>query len=183
MRLCSIADLGRRGVVAAALAVASTAASTQGAYATYGEFANLAGSGVSTLAAGDAANQCLFATPGTGVCQVFKSSDPQLWSSPDKQKAFDKLVAAATSLSEIDAAISGSKWTAISQLLGSSRDLREAVGFLTADNAKAAAQAKKAFAGLDGVAVAVQKRDVSTARLYFGKYSEAMAVLVSMLST
>ena len=73
----------------------------------------------------------------------------------------------------------------MSQLLGASRDLREAVGFLTSvegSDPKAAAQAKKVFLALDGVSVAVQKKDAKAASLYFGKYATAMPELIAMLS-
>ena len=118
------------------------------------------------------------------MCQVYESSDPKLWATPDTGKALAKLVSAARELQAVEEYISASKWTAISQALGASRDLRESVGFLTAaaSDAKAAATAKKVFAALDGVAVAVQKRDKGTASLYYSKYAAAMPELIAMLS-
>ena len=84
------------------------------------------------------------------------------------------------------ATVAGSKWSAIGQSLGASRDLREAVGFLTAqagsDGAAAAAQAQKVFKALEGVQLAAQKKDGKTAKLYFDKYSDAMPVLIKQLS-
>ena len=176
-------SLQRRGVIAAAIAAAATL-SPHAASATYGEFAKIASDGVSSLPAGDTANECLFATPGTGVCQVYKSSDPLLWATPDTSKALAKLVAAAQQLGQIDGYISAGKWTAISQTLGASRDLREAVGFLTSQAAdpSASAKAKKLFTALDGVALATQKKDAKAASLYFSKYAAVMPELISMLS-
>ena len=181
MKVSSIA-LERRGFLAVALAVASQQLAP--ASAKYGEFANIAADGSSTLASGDSDNKCLFATPGTGICQVYESSDPKIWASPDTAKALEKLVSAAKALDSLSESIAGKKWTAISQALGASRDLRESVGFLTsqADDPKAAAQAKKVFQALDGIAVAVQKKDSSIATLYFDKYSAAMPELIKMLS-
>ena len=138
------------------------------------------------MPAGDTANECLFATPGTGVCQVYRSSDPTLWAGPDTGPALKKLVAAALALDGVAGFIAKSQWTAISQALGASRDLREAVGFLTARpsaNPNAAKQAKKVFTALDGVSVAVQKKDKAAAGLYFDKYATAMPELIKMLST
>ena len=177
----SATSFARRSLIAAAVAAVASVPGRAGA--TYGEFAKIAGEGVSSLPSGDAANECLFATPGTGVCQVYKSSDPVLWATPDTAKALQKLVDAARALDALDGYIAASKWTAISQSLGASRDLREAVGFLTSQAAdgKAAAQAKKVFTALDGVSVAVQKRDKVAAGLYFAKYSTAMPELIKML--
>ena len=172
--------LGRRLVVAAAIAGTSQLAPLRAA-AKYGEFAKQASDGVSSLPAGDANNECLFATPGTGVCQVYRSSDPSLYASPDTGRALAKLTRAASALNEVDALIAASKWTAIAQALGASRDLREAVGFLTASNPPAAAQAKKVFQALDGVYLAAQKKDKATAASYFGKYTTAMPELIRMV--
>ena len=59
--------------------------------------------------------------------------------------AIKKLVAAAEGLGDLDAYIAQKQWTAISQALGKSRDLREAVGFLTKQSGSDAA-AKQATA-------------------------------------
>lgn len=182
MRLDQLAC--RRSLLAVALTPASTLSGNRPASAVYGEFAKMGSDGVSTLASGDASNECLFATPGTGICQVYKSSDPRIWQTPDTAVALAKLIKAADNLNQIDGYIKTSKWTAIAQALGASRDLREAVGFLTAraEDPKAAATAKKVFQALDGVYVAAQKKDASTATLYYGKYAAAMPELLGLLS-
>ena len=114
---------------------------TGAASAVYGQFAKMKG-GQDQMGVGDSSNECLFAQPGTGVCQVYKSSDPPAWQSPNTDAALSKLLKAAKQLNSIGGQIDGSKWTQIGQALGSSRDLREAVGFLTA----AAADPASAFA-------------------------------------
>ena len=43
-------------------------------------------------------------------------------------------------------------------------------------------QAKAVFKALDGIYVAVQKKDAGTARLYFDKYAKAMPELIALLS-
>ena len=98
--------------------------------------------------------------------------------------AIKKLVAAAEGLGDLDAYIAQKQWTAISQALGKSRDLREAVGFLTKQSGSdaAAKQAKQVFAALDGVALAVSKKDAAAARIYFDKYASAMPLLIQKLS-
>ena len=107
---------------------------------------------------------------------------PKIWSTPDTGKALKKLIAAADGLAEIDGFIAASKWTAISQSLGASRDLREAVGFLTAAAADKQAEkyAKKVFSALDGVSLAATKKDKATAALYYSKYAEAMPELIGL---
>ena len=139
------------------------------------------------FAVGNSENECLFAQPGTGQCMVFRSSQPPIWQTADTSVALKKLLAAAEALNALDQLISSSKWTAIGQSLGASRDLREAVGFLTAqvpgsDGAAAAAQAKKVFKALEGVQLAAQKKDGKTAKLYFDKYEKEMPVLIKQLS-
>lgn len=172
----------RRQLMLAALAAGCTITPVPPALAKYGEFARTE-AGVSTLAAGDANNDCLFATPGTGVCQVYRSSAPQIWNSPDGERALAKLIAAADALNALDGYIAGSKWTAISQSLGASRDLREATGFLTAQAGPESAKAAKAvFKALDGVALGAQKKDAGIARQYFDKYAAAMPVLLKAVS-
>ena len=168
------------------------------AIAKYGEYANFDDS-KSSMAAGDARNKCLFAQPGSGICMVYESSEPKLYSSPDQQAAFAKLLTAAEKLGEhlhasgfvpsgpmlppaeqragyrhvecttrpaqlascsltcvlhacfrkaagLQDLITASKWMAISQLLGGSRDLREAVGFLTTDAASKKIAKKVSYA-------------------------------------
>lgn len=110
------------------------------ASAKYGEFAKTSG-GQDQMAVGDSSNECMFAQPGSGICTVYKSSDPPAWSSPDTDVARSKLIRAAEQLREIGTQIEGKRWTLISQTLGSSRDLREAVGFLTAASGDPAAVA------------------------------------------
>ena len=179
MKISPDAFIARRAVLAAACA-AATLNQPLPAFAKYGEFAKI-GSDTS-FTVGDSANECMYATPGTGVCQVYKSSDPKIWSTPDTGKALKKLIAAADGLAEIDGFIAASKWTAISQSLGASRDLREAVGFLTAAAADKQAEkcAKKVFSALDGVSLAATKKDKATAALYYSKYAEAMPELIGL---
>ena len=133
-----------RAEVLAALAAAALAPSRP-AVAVYGEFARIGTGTQDSIAAGDAKNECLFATPGTGICQVYSSGDPKIWQEPDAKAASRKLVKAAEALGGLDEQIRASRWTSISQTLGASRDLREAVGFLVAGNAPAGAAAKKVF--------------------------------------
>ena len=175
--------VGRRLVVAA-IAGTSQLAPLRAA-AKYGEFAKQASDGVSSLPAGDANNECLFATPGTGVCQVYRSSDPSLYASPDTGRALAKLTRAASALNEVDALIAASKWTAIAQALGASRDLREAVGFLSAasrDQTATSGAAKKVFKDLDGVALGAQKKDRAISKTYVAKYEQDVAELIRLLS-
>lgn len=148
------------------------------ASAKYGDFANMPAE--SDTAVGDASNECLFARPGTGICTVYKSSEPALWAAPDKAGALKKLVGAARSLDAIGRDIEASRWTAISQALGSSMDLQEAVTFLSSSEADAKS-AKKVFGALQGVGVAVQKKNREAARSFFDKYSEAMPALIEQL--
>ena len=75
--------LSRRHALSAAVATALALPATS-ASARYGDFAKTDGT-QGVLAAGDSRNECLFATPGTGLCQVYKSSQPALWDSPDLQ--------------------------------------------------------------------------------------------------
>ena len=171
----------RRELVLAALAAT---AHTPAAFAKYGEFARIQGEeAASSVAAGDAANECLFATPGSGICQVYRSSAPKIWASPDTEVALKKLLVAAQSLNALDEYIASSKWTAIVQALGASSDLREACGFLT-DQAgpESAAKAKVVFRALDGVALAAQKKSVDAAKQYFAKYTAAMPELIKAVS-
>ncbi len=133
-----------RAEVLAALAAAALGPSRPAA-AVYGEFARIGTGTQDSIAAGDAKNECLFATPGTGICQVYSSGDPKIWQEPDAKAASRKLVKAAEALGGLDEQIRASRWTSISQTLGASRDLREAVGFLVAGNAPAGAAAKKVF--------------------------------------
>ena len=134
-----------------------------------------------SIAAGDAKNECLFATPGTGICQVYSSGDPKIWQEPDAKAASRKLVNAAQALGGLDEQIRASRWTSISQTLGASRDLREAVGFLVAGNASAGAAAKKVFKDLDGVSLSVQKKSQDAAAKYFKGYIVDMAALFTLL--
>ena len=152
------------------------------AYAAYGEFAKTSG-GQDGMAVGNSANECLFAQPGTGICTVYKSSEPPVWSSPRSDLALSKLLQAAGQLNTIGPLIEGSKWTQITQTLGSSRDLREAVGFLTtaAADPAATAAAKKVFQDLDGVQLAAQKKDGQTANRFFYKYESDMEKLLKLL--
>ena len=150
--------------------------------AKYGDFANMPST--PDFAVGDASNECLFAQPGTGNCMVYKSSSPPIWQTADTGLALKKLLAATAALNELEGYIASSKWTAISQTLGASRDLRESVGFLTKASGSEAAtkQAKKVFTALDGIALAASKKDGATAKLYFDKYASAMPVLIQQLS-
>ena len=177
--------LSRRDFFAAAAlaAAATTPMRPSPVFAKYGEFAKTTG-GQDTFAAGETSNECMYAQPGTGNCMVYKSSAPPLWQTADTGAAFKKLSTAADALNTMDAYIAKSQWTAIGQVLGASRDLRESVGFLTkaSGNDTAAKQAKKVFAALDGIALAASKRDQATASLYFDKYAKAMADLLSSLS-
>lgn len=180
MRLPNV-DLPRRHLLVAAISAASLSCAPP-ALAKYGEFAKIKTE--TDFAVGDAGNECLFAQPGTGNCMVFKSSDPPLWQTADTGAALKKLTAAAAALNGIEPAIAASKWTAISQVLGASRDLREAVGFLTKQSGsdEAAKTAKRVFTALDGVQLAASKKDAATAKLYFDKYASAMPLLIKQLS-
>lgn len=180
MRVADLSMLRRHLIVAAIAATAPTPP----AIAAYGEFAKMAAQPGSDFSAGDSNNECLFAQPGTGVCTVYKSSAPQLWATPDTDKALGKLLAAAASLGELEAFIQKSQWTAISQALGASRDLREAVSFLTAkaESKDAASQAKRVFQALDGISLAAQKKDKATAQIYFDKFEAAMPTLIKLVS-
>jgi hypothetical protein len=110
---------------------------------------------------------------------VYKSSEPPLWATPDTSKAFKKLTDTAQTLNGLKADIEKSRYTAISQALGASRDLREAVGFLTAQSGKAtaAAAAKRVFKDLDGIALGVQQKKMDIAASYFAKYEADMTEL------
>jgi hypothetical protein len=160
--------------------IASASFPCRPAFAKYGEFANMPATPGGDFAAGDKNNECLFAQPGTGVCQVYKSSEPALWATPDTSLALGKLIKAANGLDGIGGLISKSQWTAIGQALGASRDLREAVGFLTTQSGskEAALLAKKVFATLDGIALATQKKDAAAAKTYFAKYETTMPDLI-----
>lgn len=151
------------------------------ANAKYGEFAKT--SGGPSFSVGDANNECLFAQPGSGICTVYKSSQPPIWASPNTDLALAKLLKAVAALNEVGVLIEGTKWTQIIQTLGSSRDLREAVGFLTsaAADPAAAAIAKKVFASLDGVQVAAMKKDRDTALKFYTKYETEVAKLLALL--
>ncbi|KAL1529788.1 hypothetical protein AB1Y20_000722 [Prymnesium parvum] len=157
--------------------------STSAAHAKFGEFAKMSG-GQAQFAAGDEKNECMFAQPGTGICTVYKSSDPPLWASPNTELALSKLTKAAEQLQSLGSQVEGCKWSKIAQTLGISRDLREAVGFLTsaAKDPAATAIAKKVFQDLDGVQLAAQKKDAKTAMKYFNQYETDMAKLLSLLS-
>lgn len=169
----------RRCFVASGLAVA-TLGPAKAAFGKYGEFARTDGvQGV--LAAGDPNNECLFATPGTGICQVYKSSQPSLYDAPNLQGAKVKALAAIRQLNTLDSDIEQSRWTAISQALGASRDLRESVGFLTAGRPEAAAIAKKLYLDLDGIYLAAQKKDKKVCQSYFDKYVKDAGRLVAEL--
>ena len=74
---------------------------------------------------------------------MYKSSEPALWDSPNLQGAKAKLLKAATTLADLETDITKARWTAVLQALGASRDLREAVGFLTKEQPAAAIAAKK----------------------------------------
>lgn len=163
------------GAVAALLALPPSEANAK-----YGEFANMDASR-SDFSAGDKDNACLFAQPGTGVCMVYKSSDPPLWASPDQGVAFGKLLKAAEGLSGLGRQIEGGKWSSISQALGASRDLREATGFLTVDNPAAAKLAKAVFLDLDGVQLATQKKNAAAAKSFAAKYEADMSRLLAEL--
>ena len=123
----------RHALTAAAAAALGGLPGARPTSAAYGEFARMStdASTQGVLAAGDSNNECLFATPGTGLCQVYKSSEPALWDSPNLQGAKAKLLKAATALADLEIDITKARWTAVLQALGASRDLREAVGFLT----------------------------------------------------
>ena len=123
----------------------------------------------------------MFATPGTGVCQVYKSSQPSLYDAPDLQGAKKKAVAAIAQLNALDDSIAQSRWTAITQALGASRDLRESVGFLTKGRPEAAALAKKLYLDLDGIALAAQKKDKKVCKAYFDRYVKDAGRLVAEL--
>ena len=180
LTLSSPALLPRRAAIdLAASAGVATLLPPLPAAAKAGTFANMDGS-KSSMAAGDASNACLFAQPGSGICMVYESSEPKLYSTPDQRAALDKLRAAAEKLSGLGELIASSRWTAISQLLGGSRDLREAVGFLTDDDVSKKA-AKKVFLDLDGVALGASKRDGKAAQLYFASYSRDMPELLKLL--
>lgn len=114
-------------VLAAALQLRSAPSAAK-----YGEFAR--SEGTQNGAAGDPSRECLFAMPGTGVCTVYRSEGPTLYDAADQAKALAKLLSAASALDGLGALIDGAKWTAIGQSLGASRDLREAVSFLTANS-------------------------------------------------
>ena len=174
--------LSRRQAVASTTLAALLTHHPLAASAKYGEFAKTDGI-QGTLAAGDPNNECLFATPGTGLCQVYKSSKPALWDSPNLAGAKEKLLKATAKLNDLDTQIAQSRWTEIISRLGASRDLREAVGFLTAAAAdpSAAAAAKKVFQDLDGIQLAAQKKDAGTARKYFDKYEADIATLLKRL--
>lgn len=176
MKLPSQFLLRRDWLMAAAL----VAVPTEPAFAKYGEFAKMDGSRAD-FTVGDSANECLFAQPGTGVCTVYKSSDPTLWAEPDQGRALAKLVGAAKTLNGLGASIEKQQWTAITQTLGASRDLREAVGFLTSNKPEAAKKSKEVFKALDGIALAAQKKLPDTAKQYFDKYTQAMPALLSAL--
>ena len=113
----------RADVVTALAACVIAPISPRPAAAVYGEFARYSGT-QGVLAAGDDKNECLFATPGTGICQVYRSSDPTLWTSPDAAAASRKLVNAAQALGGLDEQIAKSRWSAIAQTLGASRKHR-----------------------------------------------------------
>lgn len=173
----------RRELFVAALAAAATVNMPPPAFAKYGEFANMPSK--TDFAVGNDANECLFAQPGTGNCMVYKSSQPPLWETADTGLALKKLLSAAVALNDIEGYIAAQKWTAISQALGASRDLREAVGFLTkaSGNEAAGKQAKKVFTALDGIALAASKKDGPTAKIYFDKYAAAMPTLIEQFSS
>ena len=114
---------------------------------------------------------------------MYKSSEPPVWASANTELALSKLLKAVEQLNALGSQIDGTKWTMIGQTLGLSRDLREAVGFLTAAAAdpSAAAAAKKVFQDLDGIQLAAQKKDAGTARKYFDKYEADIATLLKRL--
>ena len=133
------------------------------------------------LAAGDSNNECLFATPGTGICQVYKSSQPSLYDAPNLQDAKKKALAAIVKLNALDSDIEASRWSAITQALGSARDLKESVGFLTKGRPDATALAKKLYLDLDGINLAAQKKDKKVCKTYFEKYVKDASKLVAEL--
>ena len=158
------------------------------ASAKYGAFAKMTNSddnlNQGTMAAGDSRNPCLWAQPGTGVCVVYKSSDPQLWGGADGQKALEKLLSASQKFDGLGPLISGGKWMAATSALGASMDLQEAVNFLaksSADPEGNAKLAKKVFKDLQSIGLAVQKKDQKTALTYYGKYAEDMPALIGRL--
>jgi len=161
------------------LASTAVALAPSAASAKYGQFAKMDGS--QNGAAGDSDNECLFAMPGTGVCTVFKSSEPTLYASPDVTAATNKLEKATVQLNQLGDLLQQSKWTAIAQVLGASRDLREAVGFLTLDKAFATAAAKKVFKDLEGIQLAAQKKDRDTGLTFFKRYVEDIPALLRSL--
>ena len=169
--------LSRRQAVASTTLAALLTHHPLAASAKYGEFAKTDGI-QGTLAAGDPNNECLFATPGTGLCQVYKSSKPALWDSPNLAGAKEKLLKATAKLNDLDTQIAQSRWTEIISRLGASRDLREAVGFLTKEQPDAAKLAKKVFQDLDGVQLAAQKKDQKTSKAYFVKYASDISSLI-----
>eukprot|EP00965_Chrysotila_dentata_P186689 6163690-Pleurochrysis_carterae.AAC.6 len=151
------------------------------AFAAYGDFARIDLN--AQMAAGDPSNECLFAVPGSGVCTVYRSSEPPVWTTPDTASAMKKLVNAAANLNGLESDIAASRWTSIAQSLGASRDLREAVGFLTAasKSQNAANAAKKVFRDLDGIALAAQKKNVLAASTSFKQYTQDMPALFKAL--
>lgn len=176
---CTSSRSRRATLVSAAAATSGLLPRPFAALASYGEYAKT--DGTQGGAAGDRTNECLFAMPGTGICTVYKSSEPQLYASPDKTRAMDKLVNAAGLLNGLGEQIEGTRWTAISQTLGASRDLREAIGFLTASSPAAEKAAKSVFKDLDGIQLATQKKDAAIANKFFGKYSSDMPLLLKAL--
>ena len=111
--------LSRRHALTAAAAALGALPGARPASAAYGEFARMStdASTQGVLAAGDSNNECLFATPGTGLCQVYKSSEPALWDSPNLQGAKAKLLKAATALADLETDITKARWTAVLQAL------------------------------------------------------------------
>ena len=173
----------------------STLAIALPASASYGQMADFAGSGVGTTSAAEMANGCLFQT--TGICMVYRSDKPKLWDRPDTKASMAKLQKAIADLDGIGAMIEKQRWTQISQTLGASRDLREAMSFLTrsntvkegeagfakdaTENKEAAALAKKVFKDLDTVQLASSKKLPDVAMKGYKAYTEDMPKLLNAL--
>ena len=192
----SVPESGRQSRrEALARACTSVLAVALPASASYGQMADFAGSGVGTTSAAEMANGCLFQT--TGICMVYRSDKPKLWDRPDTKASMAKLQKAIGDLDGLGAMIEKQRWTQISQTLGASRDLREAMSFLTrsntvkegeagfakdaTENKEAAALAKKVFKDLDTVQLASTKKLPDVAMKGFKAYTEDMPKLLNAL--
>ena len=180
---------------ALAYACTSVLAVALPASASYGQMADFAGSGAATTSAAEMANGCLFQT--TGICLVYRSDKPKLWDAPDTKLAMGKLQKAISDLDGLGELIEKQRWSQISQVLGASRDLREAMSFLTRsntvkegeagfaksadENKEAAALAKKVFKDLETVQLASSKKLPDVAKKAFVAYQADMPKLLNAL--